>query len=43
MMLDLLLINSPNYDKKSEITEEFLPPFGLGYIATGVKNGGMSV
>lgn len=33
-----LLLNSPIYREKSEVEEEYLPPLGLGYIATHLNN-----
>ena len=33
----VLLINSPIYNKKVADKEDFLPPFGLAYIATNLK------
>lgn len=38
-----LLINSPLYDKKIADKEDYLPPFGLGYIATNLKNNNIDV
>lgn len=42
-MIDILLINSPIYDEKSLEKENFLPPLGLGYIATNLLNNKISV
>lgn len=35
--MKVLLINSPIYDKKVADKEDFLPPLGLGYIASNLK------
>lgn len=35
--MKILLINTPIYDKKVADTEDFLPPLGLGYIASNLK------
>lgn len=36
--MKVLLFNSPIYNKKVADNEDFLPPLGLGYIATQLKN-----
>ena len=36
--MKVLLINSPIYNKKVADEEDFLPPLGLGYIATQLHN-----
>ncbi|MBR1926100.1 MAG: B12-binding domain-containing radical SAM protein [Clostridia bacterium] len=36
-MLKILLINSPIFDKKLVDKEDYLPPLGLGYIATNLE------
>ncbi len=36
--MKVLLINSPIYNKKVADKEDYLPPFGQGYIATSLKN-----
>jgi radical SAM superfamily enzyme YgiQ (UPF0313 family) len=36
-----LLLNSPVYREKSETSENYLPPLGLGYIATHLVNAGI--
>ena len=33
-MKKVLLINSPIFDRKVSDKEDYLPPYGLGYIAT---------
>lgn len=33
----VILINSPIYNKKVADKEDYLPPFGLGYIATQLQ------
>lgn len=38
-----LLINSPLYRERSSEKEDYLPPLGLGYIATHVKKAGIEV
>ncbi|MEA4895644.1 MAG: radical SAM protein [Oscillospiraceae bacterium] len=38
-----LLINSPIYRERSEAEETYLPPLGLGYIATQLKESGVDV
>jgi radical SAM superfamily enzyme YgiQ (UPF0313 family) len=38
-----LLLNSPIYREHSEAKEEYLPPLGLGYIATHLSNSGIDV
>ena len=43
-MTDLLLINSPLFrDKVDNYDDDFLPPIGLGYIATNLKDNGGDV
>lgn len=41
--LDLLLINSPLFETSNHNPADSLPPLGLGYIATAVRNEGFSV
>lgn len=41
--MDVLLINSPIYDRKVAVQEDYLPPIGLGYIATELKKHNISV
>jgi radical SAM superfamily enzyme YgiQ (UPF0313 family) len=42
--LDVLIINSPLFrDKVNEYDEDYLPPLGLGYIATDLLSNGMTV
>ena len=36
-MMKVLLINSPLYDRKVVDNEDYLPPYGLGYIATQLQ------
>lgn len=38
-----LLLNSPIYRTRSDAAEEYLPPLGLGYMATHVKAAGIDV
>ncbi len=38
-----LLLNSPIYRERSEAKEEYLPPLGLGYIATHLSASGVDV
>ncbi len=38
-----LLLNSPIYRDRSESEEEYLPPLGLGYIATHINASGITV
>lgn len=38
-----LLLNSPIYRNRSDAEEEYLPPLGLGYIATQIKASGIDV
>lgn len=38
-----LLFNSPIYRERSEAKEEYLPPLGLGYIATHLDKSGVNV
>jgi anaerobic magnesium-protoporphyrin IX monomethyl ester cyclase len=38
-----LLLNSPIYSERSEAEETYLPPLGLGYIATQLKKSRVSV
>ncbi len=42
-MLDILLINSPLYNRKVKNDEQFLPPFGLGYIGNELKKKSLKV
>lgn len=43
-MLDVLIINSPLFRERNEAyDEDSLPPIGLGYIATILKNQGLKV
>ena len=37
-MKKILLINSPIYDRKVSDKEDYLPPYGLGYIATALES-----
>ena len=37
-MKKILLINSPIYDRKVSDKEDYLPPYGLGYIATAIES-----
>lgn len=36
--MKVLIINSPIYNKKVADKEDYLPPFGQGYIATSLQN-----
>jgi hypothetical protein len=36
-----LLLNSPIYRNRSDVVEDYLPPLGLGYIATHLSNAGV--
>ncbi|MCL2254031.1 MAG: cobalamin-dependent protein [Lachnospiraceae bacterium] len=38
-----LLLNSPIYRERSEFNEDYLPPLGLGYIATHLSDSGINV
>lgn len=38
-----LLLNSPIYRTRPDVKEEYLPPLGLGYIATHIKASGVAV
>lgn len=38
-----ILLNSPIYRKRSEAKEDYLPPLGLGYIATSLEEAGVNV
>ena len=38
-----ILFNSPIYRKRSNVEEEYLPPLGLGYIATHIMESGVDV
>jgi radical SAM superfamily enzyme YgiQ (UPF0313 family) len=38
-----LLLNSPIYEIRSNVEEEYLPPLGLGYIATHLMASGIDV
>ena len=42
-MRKMVLINSPIYEDGTFDDEEYLPPLGLGYIATSLKEMGVSV
>ncbi len=42
-MKKVLLINSPIYDRKVADNEDYLPAFGLAYIATGLKDNNIDV
>lgn len=42
-MKKVLLINSPLYNKKVADKEDYLPPYGLGYIATNLKENNINV
>ena len=42
--MKVILINSPLFRNKNDLyDEDSLPPIGLGYIATGLKNNGIEV
>lgn len=41
--MKVLLINSPIYMNKRDVNEEYLPPIGLGYIATYLKENNINV
>ena len=43
VVLEVLLFNSPIYNKKVDDKEDFLPLLGLGYIATQLKQQGIDV
>lgn len=38
-----ILLNSPIYRERSEAKEDYLPPLGLGYIATSLEKAGVCV
>lgn len=38
-----ILLNSPIYREHSEVKEDYLPPLGLGYIATTLEKSGVDV
>lgn len=38
-----ILLNSPIYRERSEVKEDYLPPLGLGYIATTLEKSGVDV
>ncbi len=38
-----ILLNSPIYRERSDIKEDYLPPLGLGYIATTLEESGIDV
>lgn len=38
-----VLFNSPIYRDRSEVNEEYLPPLGLGYIATHLEKSGVTI
>lgn len=42
-MKKIILLNSPIYNKKVADSEDYLPPLGLGYIATYLKKNGIDV
>ena len=42
-MKKFLLLNSPIFENGSNTNETYLPPLGLGYIATNLKNNGFEV
>ena len=42
-MKKCLLFNSPIYHDHSDQQEEYLPPLGLGYIATKIKESSIDV
>lgn len=42
-MKKVILINSPIYDRKVADKEDYLPPLGLGYIATEMQNNDIEV
>lgn len=39
--MKFFLLNSPIYKERSDAIEDYLPPFGLGYIATHLLNTGV--
>jgi radical SAM superfamily enzyme YgiQ (UPF0313 family) len=41
--MNILLVNSPLFDVPGMQHEDSLPPLGLGYLATSVKNAGLEV
>lgn len=41
--MKVMLINPPIYNKKVADSEDYLPPLGLGYIATSLKENGIDV
>lgn len=41
--MDILLVNSPLFDEPGTQYEDSLPPLGLGYLATSIKNAGLEV
>lgn len=41
--MKVLMINSPIYMNKRDVNEEYLPPIGLGYIATYLKENNINV
>lgn len=38
-----ILLNSPIYRERSDVKEDYLPPLGLGYIATTLEESGIDV
>ena len=42
-MKKIILLNSPIYNKKVADTGDYLPPLGLGYIATSLEKNGIDV
>lgn len=38
-----ILLNSPIYRERSDVKEDYLPPLGLGYIATNLEKSGIDV
>ena len=41
--MKFVLLNSPLYWNSSNAEEDYLPPIGLGYIATYLKRAGVDV
>lgn len=42
-MKEMILFNSPIYPTRMDVNERYIPPLGLGYIATQIKNAGIDV